>query len=101
MNTLNIFFEQYTAGINAAAGYLDNSCGDWGYTCPKCGQWVYMNNWHYCYPSSYYSTWSQTQENKTEKAFRILKVLVEIKIIPEPSTFKDFCDLIEKIAAVI
>lgn len=40
-------------------------------------------------------------ENKTEQAFKILKLLVEEKIIREPSSFKKFCELIEKLAKVI
>ena len=52
----------------------------------------------YIYPrySYYYPV-----ENKTEQALRILKVLVEEKIIAELDSYKKFCELIEKIAAKI
>jgi len=71
-----------------------------GYTCPTCQEWVpYSGNIHYCwhYPTlNYYPI-----ENKTEKAFKILKLLVKEQIIKEPTSFKKFCDLIEKITKTI
>jgi len=59
-----------------------------GYICPDCGAWVCYDQCHTCFFS----------KNKTEKAFRILKILVEEKVITEPDSYKKFCDLIEKIA---
>ena len=40
-------------------------------------------------------------ENKTEKAYAVLKKLVETKIIPEPKAYKAFCDLIEGIKGAV
>jgi len=75
-----------------------------GYTCPRCGAWVGMNEYHICqwgYPHSQSYWYYYPAENATKKAFRILKVLVEEKIIAEPDSYKKFCELIEKIAAKI
>ncbi len=57
------------------------------------------NTWHwqyypYSYPTYYYP-------NKTETAFKLIKKFVEMKLIKEPKTFKEFCDLIDKVAGVI
>jgi len=52
----------------------------------------------YDYTVSY---WPCGVRNKKEEAFEILKVLVEEKLVKEPTTFKKFCDLIEKIAETI
>ena len=76
------------------------------YICPSCGTWVTQNEYHVCsrlhsyyYPDDYPCYYPHYPvENKTEKAFHILKVFVEEKIIVEPDSYKKFCDLVEKIA---
>ena len=72
-----------------------------GYVCPACKGWVTENEHHICSRPYLYYYPCYPVENKTEKAFRILKVLVEEKIMVEPDSYKKFCELIEKIAAKI
>jgi hypothetical protein len=73
-----------------------------GYFCPSCGLWIITGGFHAClnYQYPYYPVY-YPQRNKTEEAYKILKALVEEKIIQEPDSFKAFCELIEKIAKVI
>lgn len=60
-----------------------------------------------CYIEPYYQTYPYTisyytkERNKTEEAFNILKIMVAEKLVKEPTTFKKFCELVEKIAKVI
>lgn len=93
MADLDEYYGEYTAG--RITGYCSS-----GYTCPSCGQWVPGGTVHYCWGSPYRFTWYPV-ENPTEKAFRVLKKLVEEKIIKEPNTLKEFCNLVEKIAEAI
>ena len=77
-----------------------------GGTCCDCGAWVPAGLTHSCPTQtdpfacptywSYYPT-----ENKTEKAYNVLKKLVEKKIVPEPKSYKAFCELVEGIAGVL
>jgi hypothetical protein len=91
--SLESYYQEFMTG--AAAGDY------YGYTCPYCKMWVYSGSFHYCGGNSWYPAYTYPPENKTEKAFQVLKILVEKKIITEPSTFRAFCDLIEKIAGAI
>ena len=73
-------------------------------TCHGCGIWVPSGTLHSCSGYHYCPTvwtWPYPPENKTEKAFRLLKKLVEMKVVSEPNSYKKFCDLIEKIAGVL
>ena len=72
-----------------------------GYVCPQCGYWVNYGESHCCswHPYQYYPVYPE--RNKTEESYKILKVLVEKKIISEPDSYKKFCELIEQIAKVI
>lgn len=115
MDKLNNYFKEYQAGSNAGnfvevqetgdpkcsiSGYGPDS-GFFGYTCSVCYKWVNPGEYHYCNPFVYpYVSYSQ-QRNRTEEAFKILKVLVKEDVIKEPSSFKKFCEIIEKIAKVI
>ena len=58
-------------------------------------------NWSNEYPPYQWRTWNCPTENKIEKAYNVIKKLVELDIIPEPKTYKKFCSLIEKIAKVL
>ena len=75
-----------------------------GYMCSLCNTWV-PGGWSHVCPSGYIpqcpSVWTYPSENKTEKAYAVLKKLVEMKIIPEPETYKVFCDLIEGIKGAL
>lgn len=107
-NKMNNYWQEYGTvyeeGITIASTssdyytvypYLD------GYTCPNCGRWLPGGEACSCcnitYPHYYY----YPSINKTEQAFKILKLLVEEKVIKEPTSFKKFCELIEKLAKVI
>ena len=67
----------------------ESSTADYCYIQPDYDWYLYT---YYSYPPP---------RSTKEQAFEILKVLVEEKIIKEPTSFKKFCDLIEKIAKVI
>ena len=93
-NDMQYWYDDYIGGGYFEAGY--------GYTCPRCGRWVGMNECHHCHSAPLYQyTWSLYHESKIEKAFTLLKSLVKESVIPEPKTYKDFCDLVEKIAKTI
>ena len=90
-----------STNVNYAPLYdkdMGTNCGS-GWICPDCGRWVSNGESHQCYYPHVYTCYSS--ESKTENAYKILKVLVEEKIIKEPTSFKKFCDLIEKLAKVI
>jgi len=89
MNNLEKYWEEFTADSSGTFSFTD------GYICPYCGTWVPYGTYHSCW-AHYYNL-----ENKTEKAYRILKKLVEKEIIEEPNSFKKFCELIEEIAGII
>lgn len=75
-----------------------------GHTCPRCNIWVSNFEVHTCsYPHDPYIPWYTpvSTENKTEKAFNVLKLLVKEGLIKEPKSFKAFCDLIEKMTGVV
>jgi len=80
--TMQLYWREYDDG------YRVISSSD-GYQCFNCGAWVY-GDYHACpiYTPNF---------NKKEKAFEIVKILVEMKAISEPD-YKGFCELIEKIA---
>jgi len=102
MDKLDKYWRTYDSGTSTsdAHSYIGDLTEAIGYICPNCGQWVRINEYHSCYP--YHYTWYYYPTvNKTEQAFKILKKLVEEKVIREPQSFKKFCDLIEKIAGVI
>jgi len=85
MENLNNYWQKYP-------NVSDSTSSDY-YT----GDIIPYDYWH---PYRYTYTYSPP-ENKTEQAFKILKLLVEEKIIREPGSFKRFCSLIEKISKVI
>jgi len=86
----------YSDTVTASSPYTYSG----GYVCPWCGVWVNAYECHVCLKHQFYFPYYPA-ENKTEKAFRILKILVEEKITTEPDSYKKFCELIEKIAAKI
>ena len=106
---LEAYYQKYTTPktdtVTDSTNYTAISkiyMGD-GYICPYCGVWVFYNEAHYCndyYPVTTYHPLFPSV-NKTEQAFKILKTLVNEKIIKEPTSFKQFCNLIEKIAKVV
>ena len=77
MNTLEKYWEEFTTDSHTTISPFTD-----GYI------WPYIYTYH-------------VVENKTEKAYRILKKLVEKEIIEEPNSFKKFCELIEEIAGII
>ena len=98
MDELNQLWENYQ--INSLPNVTILS----GYTCPDCGWWVSNDGpEHYCWKKTYYGPWTYSfpVENKTEKAFNILKALVKMQVIEKPTSFEKFCEWIEKIASVI
>jgi len=107
MENMEGYYTKYTeysdAGDTGGTTTIDPlSHYAYGYTCPHCKAWVPTGGYHECwgdYPWHY--TYSTNPENKTEKAFKILKALVKDGIIPEPKSFKAFCELIEKIAKAV
>ena len=103
-------YMRYSTGEQSAPSNTVTDGGDTytigsGYFCGGCGQWVYSHQVHNCpgYSCVPYcpTVWTYPSENKTEKAYAVLKKLVEMKIIPEPKTYKAFCDLIEGIRAAL
>ena len=108
---LEAYYQKYTIPktdtVNDSTSYtaIREIYTDDSYICPYCGEWVSNNEVHYC--RNYYpvTTWScyypSPSINKTEQAFKILKTLVNENIIKEPTSFKQFCNLIEKIAKVV
>ena len=64
---------------------------------------TYTGDYEWYPPTPYYAypTYTYHVESKTEKAYKILKVLVKEEVVSEPKSFKKFCDLIEQIAKVI
>ncbi len=86
-NTMNQYWKEYAGSDTTTDGGTGYIYRIW----PNCD----YSELHW-YPSCYWPP-----ENKTEKAFGLLKLFVEEKIIAEPETFKKFCELVEKIAKVI
>jgi len=104
MDKLNGYWLKYDSGTATDTGDCSGTGTITinGYACPNCGRWVSSGEYHYCtWPSTWISGYVYPIPNKTEQAFKILKALVESKIIREPTSFKKFCDLIEKIAGII
>jgi len=105
MDKLEKYWKTYDSGTSpqdSGSYYIGDSTTVNGFTCSHCGKWVNSWEYHYCCPPI--TTWisyDYPTPNKTEQAFKILKALVESKIIREPQSFKKFCDLIEKIAGII
>ena len=103
MDSLDKHYQDYVT--KADSGTYDDGTGtsaDYfvtGYTCPYCGRWVSPGEYHSCWNYPTYTCYPSV--NKTEQAFKILKLLVKEDVIKEPRTFKRFCELIEKIAEVI
>ncbi len=94
MSNLENYYTQYSPG-NMTAGTA-TAVTPW----TDCGGGYWEDNtwhWHY-YPYSYPT---YCYPNKTETAFKLIKKFVEMKLIKEPKTFKEFCDLIDKVAGVI
>lgn len=56
------------------------------------------DRWGISYP--HYPIYSP-RPNPTERAYQIIKKLVELKTIPEPDSYKKFCELIDAIAKVL
>jgi hypothetical protein len=42
-----------------------------------------------------------TYSNPTEQAYRIMKKLIEKEIVPEPESYKKFCEMLEAIKEVV
>jgi len=101
MDKLEKYWMTYDSGTSDTSDFFHNDTTVYGYTCPRCGCWVSGGEYHSCYycPTVWTNYWPSP--NKTEQAFKILKALVESKVIREPTSFKKFCDLIEKIAGII
>ena len=72
-----------------------------GIACPNCGRWLPGGEACSCCTITYPHYYYYPPINKTEQAFKILRLLVEEKVIKEPTSFKKFCELIEKLAKVI
>jgi len=91
MENIEAYFMQYKGETNNTSSVTYNDYGDY---------WVgdYIYPYPY-YPSTY--TYLPPVENKTERAFKILKVLVKEKLIKEPTSFNKFVEIVEKIAKVI
>jgi len=98
---LDGFYAQYSASnttsVTGAGDQVYTSCGDQRY-------------WHdttttpyypYGYPRGYYYSYPCYTVSKTETAFKLVKKFVEMKLIKEPKTFKEFCDLIEEISKTL
>ena len=85
--------------IDSSFSTSPDSFSIYSYICPYCGKWVPYGTPHFCWPDDVYIY--TNPKNKTEKAYRILKKLIEKKIIEEPNSFKKFCELIEEISQVI
>jgi hypothetical protein len=86
MSDLNGYWEQYsTTTLSDVSDSSTQNC--------------YIDYPDYRYV--YYTYPPVQTRNKTEEAFNILKIMVEEKLVKEPTTFKKFCDLVEKIAKVI
>ncbi len=83
--------------------YSDNTKSDTGnYT----GTDIYYPGgnypWDYYHPTVFsYPHYSPNPENKIERSFEILKVLVKEKLIKEPDSYSRFVKLVEKIAGAI
>ena len=52
------------------------------------------------YPLTY-TTVCDNRRDDTETAFKIIKKLVEIGVIEEPKSFKDFCKIIDEIKKIL
>ncbi len=78
-----------------SAGTTWNTWGS-GYTCPSCGLWVSYGCTHFC-TYWHFPIYYPYIENKTERAFNVIKALLALKIIREPKTFGRFCELMEAI----
>ena len=81
--------------------YYPHELTGYGYPCPKCGCWVNYGESHCCYISPWTVRSYYPCLNKTEEAYKILKALVEKKIIQESDSYKKFCELIEEIAKAV
>ena len=97
MSNLDNYFVQMENSVTSGASittsgstgtYIDN--GWWG-ICPP-------YEYPYFQAVPYYVS---TPENKTERAFFILKILVKEKLIKEPTSFDQFVKIVEKIDKVI
>jgi len=89
MENMDMYYTQYLGEDNTSAGetYSGTSYYD------PCSYYPY-------YPQTYIYP-SYIVENKIERAFEILKVIVREKIIGEPKSFDKFVKIVEKIAKVI
>lgn len=98
-NTISNYWQEYKA-----SGSSGESTTTTDYSVIDTGNcyisWDEPYDYYSWYPRPYTYTYHYP-ENKTEQAFKILKLLVKEKVIREPSSFKKFCDLIEKLAKVI
>jgi len=99
MEQLEQYWVEYKTDYNTkeADAYNWDCQINGGYYCPRCNQWIPFGTYHQCYPITYY----YPTENKTEKAFKVLKALVKERVIKEPDSFKKFCELVEKITKVV
>ena len=93
MGNLIKYYNEYKNFGSSTDTAGDTTTLDYPYPLP--GDLVPYDYW-YPRPCHWYPP-----ENKTEQAFKILKLLVEEKVIKEPSSFKKFCEIIEKLAGVI
>ena len=73
----------------------------WGGNANVTGTMWYDPKWYQPVLREYYPVYtSYWQDNKIEKAFKIMKVLVDKKLI-EPKTVKEFIELVNDIAKEI
>lgn len=93
MSMYENWHDKYLSGGTSTGG---------GYHCAGCGEWLYPGEVHYCSPYVRYS-WNvcPPSPNPTEQAYKIMKKLLEKKVVPEPKSYKKFCELLEAIREVI
>ena len=81
-NEMNNYYQEYLN--DSSWDYVDSNEYDIKY-------YRYFPYWHWHYPI----------QNPTEQAYQILKKLIEREVIPEPKSYKKFCELLEAIKEVV
>ena len=51
--------------------------GSNGYTCPKCGRWVWNNQYHYC-GGNYYPQYNYYWSDRSQEIIDLLKEIKEL-----------------------
>ena len=99
MNNMEAYFLQYTDSqdnsVLSSTTYGESAVGDNYWEPYPYGTYPQT----YVYP--YYSVHQDVKENKTEMAFKILKVLVKEQVVMPQDDYYKFVELIEKIAKAI